>query len=66
MTELKPADGWLVKHTQTNTWSTAPADPDHPEWHRVLRYHSSLERACNYTHLIGPVGDQPGRVEDSE
>ena len=66
MNTTKPANGWIVKQPLGGMWAAMPADPAHPDWHDLLRYQPTLVRACEYTHLIGPLSDQPGQVEDTE
>lgn len=66
MNEPKPADGWIVKQPLDGTWAAMPADPDHPDWRKLAKFQPSLVLACDYTHLIGPLSNQPGQVEDTE
>lgn len=66
MTKPKPAHGWVVKQPLDGTWAASPADPAHPFYDELVKFQPSLVRACDYTYLVGPLSDQPGRVEDTE
>lgn len=66
MTKPKPANGWIVKQPFDGTWAAMPADPNNRHWHKLSKFQPSLVLACDYTHLIGALSDQPGQVEDTE
>ena len=66
MSTPKPANGWLVKQPLDGTWAALPADPAHPDYDELAKFQPSLVLACDYTYLVGPLGDQPGQVEDTE
>lgn len=59
----KPANGWTVTEVLDGVWAAFPSDIIHSDWDNLYKHQDSLNHACEYTYLVGPLSDEPGEVQ---